>query len=177
VSFLLVNLFLAACGGSAEGVDSSGAQGGSRDTTPHVLVPEAPGTDLLGNGSVSIDVSNRNDGYITVQYNGSNSDPRMLLQYGSEEPLQYLLHAGRSDVIPLVSGSGKYTVEVLENISGSQYETISKDSIDVEITDEFLPALYPNQYIWFTSSSNTAICRMWTRHYLRKKAYALIMPR
>ena len=43
-----------------------------RDNTPVVLVPECPGTSVIGNELVSIDITNASEGYIGVHYKGSN---------------------------------------------------------------------------------------------------------
>ena len=44
-------------------------------------------------------------------------------------------------------------VGIHENISGTQYATIFNTNIDVTLTNEFSPYLYPNQYVNFNKDS------------------------
>lgn len=44
-------------------------------------------------------------------------------------------------------------IQVLENISGDSYAIALTQGADVQIADEFLPFLYPNQYVNFTADS------------------------
>jgi transglutaminase-like putative cysteine protease len=44
-------------------------------------------------------------------------------------------------------------VRVLENIEADSYVIVLTQDLDVSITDEFLPFLYPNQYVNFSADS------------------------
>ena len=57
------------------------------------------------------------------------------------------------EVFPLSEGSGSYQVKVFENIQGNQYSQAFSQSIDANITNQFGPFLYPNQYVNFNSAS------------------------
>lgn len=155
VSFVCAGL-LASCsilGGGSSG-SSSSSNGPLRDNTPQVLVPEATGEDLLGNSSVSIDASNKSKGYVVAQYSGSNDDVKFLITPSGQERIMYDLHADTPEVFPLVAGDTSYKIEVMEGVGGTQYSPLYDTTIDAQIENEFLPFLYPNQYVWFTSSSN-----------------------
>jgi len=151
---LVFCLLLSGCGGggalSSGGAEDDGRP--ARDATPRVLVPEAPGTDLIGNDEVSIDISNKNDGYFVVQYNGSNPDVKVLVDYGDIN-YQYNLRDGEIGIFNFPLGSGSYKIGVWENVGADQYAMLFEDTVNVEIEDEFKPFLYPNQYVWFTPSS------------------------
>lgn len=123
-----------------------------RDNTPICLVPEASGVTVYSNELASIDASNVSEGYIMVNYKGFN--PKVKLQITKDDGTTYTynLHGGY-ETFPLSEGSGKYKIAVYENITGNQYATAMSQDIDVNITNEYGAYLYPNQYVYFNSSS------------------------
>lgn len=124
---------------------------GSRDNTPVCLVPSADHAVTYGNDSVIIDASNCDNGYIMAQYLGSVS--KVKLQLTGTDKVTYTYNLTSSpDAFPLTSGNGDYHVAVFENIQNDQYSTLYETTISVKITDEFLPYLYPNQYVAFKES-------------------------
>lgn len=128
---------------------------GSRDNTPVCLTPAADGTAESHNEFASIDYSHAVEGYIMVRYTGEC--PKVKLQITGEDAVTYTYNLVSEDyeAFPLSSGNGSYTVWVLENISGTSYLTCLAETIDVTITNEFGPFLYPNQYCNFTADSET----------------------
>ena len=56
-------------------------------------------------------------------------------------------------MFPLTEGNGTYTVRVLEQVSGNQYAVKSNNSINVTLSNEYEPFLYPNQYVNFSAGS------------------------
>lgn len=125
---------------------------GSRDNTPQCLVPSADGTVVDGNEFVAIDFSHTDCGYFMAQYLGTNSKVKM--QVTGPNDVTYTYNLGTSfEVFPFAAGCGTYTIGVHENITGTQYATVFSNTVDVAITDEFSPYLYPNQYVNFNSSS------------------------
>ncbi len=130
------------------------SSGPPRDTMPVVLVPEAPGEDVTGNDKVTIDISNKDKGYITVFYEGDNQKPKMQAYFGGgTDPYTYNLANGEGEVFPLSQGDGRYKIEIHENIEGTRYSQLFSGVVEVEQEDEFLPFLYPNQYVDFTKDS------------------------
>ncbi len=128
---------------------------GSRDNTPVCLVPEAPGKTVFKNEFAVLDASNVTEGYIVVKYTGSS--PKVKLQVTGPSGITYTYNLSSTqqinEVFPLQSGNGEYMVNVFENIEGTQYSLVFSELLQVSITDEFTPFLYPNQYVTFTSSS------------------------
>lgn len=128
---------------------------GSRDNTPVCLVPVASGTNVLENEFAKVDASNLSDGYIIVKYTGSSDKVKLQITGPSGITYTYNLSTTQQveEVFPLQSGNGEYMVNVFENIEGTQYSLVFTEPIQVNITDEFSPFLYPNQYVDFTSAS------------------------
>ncbi len=144
-----------AAAGTSESTDTIAA----RDNTPTVLVPSADGTESYGSDTVSIDISNTSEGYVMVQYTGNN--PKVKLQVGTPggDTYTYLLSQDRLyEAFPLSGGNGPYTFTVLENVEGDMYSVAFDQNAEVQIKDEFLPFLYPNQYVDFASDS-TAVAK------------------
>ena len=130
---------------------------GSRDNTPVCLVPEASGETVYENEYAHLDASHISDGYVVVRYTGSS--PKVKLQITGPTSITYTYNLSTTsidEVFPLQQGNGDYMVNVFENIEGTQYSQAFSQLITVDITDEFTPFLYPNQYVDF-SSSNEAV--------------------
>lgn len=125
---------------------------GSRDNTSTVLIPYASGTTTKSCDDAILDISNISEGYIMAEYHGSNQKVKLQIKGPDSVTYSYNLHGGY-EVFPLTAGNGTYTIGVYENISGTKYSTALSCSIDVEITNEFGPYLYPNQYVNFSTTS------------------------
>lgn len=125
---------------------------GARDNSTTVLVPTATGTESYACDVASIDASNSSEGYVIVNYFGEN--PKVKLQITGPDSVTYTynLHGG-DEVFPLTAESGSYMINVFENIQGTQYATAFSQEITANITNEFGPYLYPNQYVNFNISS------------------------
>ena len=130
-------------------------------TSGAVLTPKASGTATKTNSSAVVDYSNAKDGYIMVKWTGGEGKIKVLIKgpnagKGTYDSYQYNLRTdGEYDVFPLSDGSGKYSIGVYKNTSGTQYATVLTASIDVKLTDEFAPFLRPNQYVTYTDGSET----------------------
>ncbi len=125
---------------------------GSRDNTPVVLVPEASGTTIETCDCATIDLSNTSEGYFMVEYTGSVKKVKLQVTGPDGVTYTYNLH-GSYEVFPLTAGSGTYSIGVYENISDKSYSTALSCTAEVNITNEFGPYLYPNQYVNFTADS------------------------
>ena len=128
---------------------------GSRDNTPVCLVPEATGETVYENDYAHLDASNISEGYIVIRYTGSC--PKVKLQITGPNSVTYtynlIVETPTDEVFPLQSGNGEYIINVFENIEGTQYSQAFSQLLDVNITNEFSPFLYPNQYVNFTSTN------------------------
>lgn len=157
--FMCLCLLLSGCSSGGNEKPSSPAtpaasqqEQGSRDNSPQVLAPSADGKDTYICDVSTIDASNSSEGYIMVNYTGSNSKVKLQITGPDGITYTYDLH-GPYEVFPLTAGSGIYTVVVCENTAGTQYAIVLSQEISVAITNEFGPYLYPNQYVNFTADS------------------------
>lgn len=152
---LLISLLLPGC---SSGSSSSASESGElRDPTPVVLTPTASGTTTYGNDVVLLDASNTSEGYIMVNYSGSNEKVKLQIVTPDETTYTYTVSViGDYAVYPLSGGSGAYKVSVLESASIEEnlYAVVFTQDLDVTITNEFSPFLYPNYYINFSQDSS-----------------------
>lgn len=133
-------------------VEDNSTQKGSWDNTACVLCPSADGTVTYTCDSATIDASYSSEGYIMVDYHGTNAKVKLQITGPDAITYTYDLHGGY-EVFPLTAGNGNYTIGIYENISGTQYSGVLSSEISVDITNSFSPYLYPNQYVNFTADS------------------------
>ncbi len=122
----------------------------------NVLQPTASNTVLYSNSKASIDASNISEGYVMVKYT-QKTNKRIKCIIKKENGTSYTYNVnnnGEYETFPLTEGNGKYTITVYENITGTKYSVSYSTTIDVKISNEFSPFLYPNQYVNFNSNSN-----------------------
>ena len=156
LSYLLIAIFCLLLGGCSGSSSASRKEhsGPPRDSTPKVLTPSADGVTVYQNDFASIDASNTSQGYVMVKYNGTNEKVKLRITCPDQSCYTYLISdRGAYDTFPLTAGNGSYALQVLENVAGDTYTVSLVQSINVSIEDEFLPFLYPNQYVNFHTDS------------------------
>ena len=156
LSYLLIAIFCLLLGGCSGSSSASRKEhsGPPRDSTPKVLTPSADGVTVYQNDLASIDASNTSQGYVMVKYNGTNEKVKLQITCPEQSCYTYLISdRGAYDTFPLTAGNGSYALQVLENVAGDTYTVSLAQSINVSIEDEFLPFLYPNQYVNFHTDS------------------------
>lgn len=156
LSYLLIAIFCLLLGGCSGSSSASRKEhsGPPRDSTPKVLTPSADGVTVYQNDFASIDASNTSQGYVMVKYNGTNEKVKLRITCPDQSCYTYLISdRGVYDTFPLTAGNGSYALQVLENVAGDTYTVSLAQSINVSIEDEFLPFLYPNQYVNFHTDS------------------------
>lgn len=138
-----------------------GSSGSDPDEPPvysplQVLVPEAPGKKTLGTSPLVLDISDTDQGYLTAV--SDSTDQMMNVQLTAEDGVvySYFISPGESAVIPFSSGSSTYQVSCYQQISDSQYAALYADTLEIKLANEFLPFLYPNQYVNYTPDSEAS---------------------
>ena len=123
---------------------------------PRVLVPEAPGTETLGSPPLILDVSNTEQGYLTACAESSGKRTNLQLLAPDSVLYSYFIEPGETAVIPFTGGSGTYQITCYQQVSGSQYAALYAQQIEVILENEFLPYIYPNQYVNFSPESKAS---------------------
>lgn len=126
-------------------------------TPLQVLVPQADGTEILGNSPVTLDVSNKTLGYMIVQADTSVSGINVQMTGPDGILYSYFLNPGENAVIPFTSGDGSYQILCYQKISGDKYAAVSSHTLEISLENPFLPFLYPNQYVNFSPESNACL--------------------
>jgi hypothetical protein len=159
VTLLLSQLCLSGCDrGTDDGGGSGGSSGGStssRTTVTDFKMPEASGTTVFQNadGTLIMDASHTESGYVLVKYTGSSDKIQVQVTDPSGVRTPYPVEIGDYEVVSFVKGNGTYQVDCLEHISGTSYAVGISETLDVQLTDEFQPFLYPNQYSDYKADS------------------------
>ncbi len=117
-----------------------------------VLVPVAGGQDVYACDTVSIDATNASEGYLYIKYTGDN--PKVKMQLTGPDRVTYTYNIlSEEAVIPITAGNGAYTATIFENISDNQYSTLFATELNLNVTNQFGPYLYPNQQVQFREDS------------------------
>ncbi|MGB7595779.1 MAG: transglutaminase domain-containing protein [Erysipelotrichaceae bacterium] len=120
-------------------------------TTPHptiaqVRIPTQPGKLVYQKNGYKVDYSNADLGYISVIGPDDGSVKKVQLIIGNNT-YTYDITAKQYTILPLQSGSGKYTVQLLKNLSGNSYTVVGTTIVSANVTDELSVFLYPNQVV------------------------------
>ena len=154
VLFLSILVFCCACG--KEPAEKQAAPGSFRyePGKTRVLVPEADGAVTVGSDPLILDFSHADQGY----FSGTLMEPgkKINIQLTGPDNIIYKYFLDTADVcttFPFTAGDGDYLVLAFENIGNDQYASLFSYSLSVQLENEFLPFLYPNQYVFFTDKS------------------------
>lgn len=148
----MLPFFLSGCGdGPKEGANA--VEGEHRTTQTDFLLPSADGDVTHEENHVKIDASHTDEGYIMVSYSGDADAARVQITDPSDTVYSYTLPLKEMATFPLSGGNGNYKIDVLEHAYDDLYALGCSWSVDVQISDEFKPFLYPNQYCWYTKDS------------------------
>lgn len=117
-------------------------------------IPSAEGTTVIGTDSLVIDVSHSDQGYMMIRYTGDAAKVNIQINGPAGTNYKYFFSPSDSYTpVPLTDGDGFYVISAFENIEGDQYASLFSETIEISLEDEFLPFLYPNQYVSFSQDS------------------------
>jgi transglutaminase-like putative cysteine protease len=158
IAFLILGIALLVCGCGRQETGQSDTSSSQEPYTyqsgsTSVLVPEADGSVTVGGDPLTLDFSHADQGYFTGLL---TEDLKVNLQVTGPDNVIYKYFLDTPDTLtsfPFTAGSGNYIVLAFENVGGDQYASLFSYSLKVELANEFLPFLYPNQYVWFTGES------------------------
>ena len=140
--------FLTGCGNSGSSGDKPPSYSPAR-----VLTPEAPGKQTLGSSPLILDISNQDQGYLTAESDSDDSRMNIQLTAPSGVVYSYFLEPDEQTVLPFSEGSGEYLITCYQQVDGNQYAALYTETLTIKLQNEFLPFLYPNQYVDFSSKS------------------------
>lgn len=154
---LLLACLTALCGGCGGGKSGSGTLSEKPLYEPgktNVLVPEAAQKDIVEAGALTLDFSHMNQGYFMGTL--SSAEKKVNIQVTGPDQVIYKYFLEEADVctaFPFTAGDGSYMVLAFEEVGGDQYASLLSYSLTLELDNEFLPFLYPNQYVDFTADN------------------------
>ena len=160
--WLALALLLTACSSSGKPASAQEYPTPTEQTpspTPsEIRLPEASENVILGDSLIQIDASHTDQGYIMVKT--LSTDHRRLklkiMKDGEEYPYD-IDRDGEYITYPLTQGSGQYELRGYENIEGTRYAVLFKHTLDVQLAEETLPYLYPNQIVNYTPQSASVL--------------------
>ena len=139
---------------SAPSGEAKASESPPRSNTPQVLNPVVSQEETIGAEPLLVDISHRDQGYIMVRYSGGAA--KASIQLTGPDGITYKYFISPSDTytcLPLTGGNGSYQVDGYENIVDNKYAPLFKETIEAALENEFLPYLYPNQYVYFTEDT------------------------
>lgn len=113
------------------------------------------GVTVYSNAKAAIDASNLAEGYLLVKYTGGK-DVKIKVQIARDGGTTYtynLDNKGAAEIFSLTEGDGDYTVKVYENTTGAKYAQTYSTTVTMKLRSQFLPFLYPNQFVSYTEES------------------------
>lgn len=117
-------------------------------TVEMIKIPEASGILSVGDAIVEIDYSNTKDGYILAKTKSDQHERLKIQIIKNEEKYNYDIPIDFEYIsYPLNLGEGLYTIQVRENVGGSNYALLFSEEIDVRFENENSPYLYPSYII------------------------------
>ena len=123
----------------------------------YCTLPASDGSKVMKNAKVELDASNANQGFVRVKYTGSNQKIKVQVTRSGKDTYTYNLNARDAyEVFPMSEGDGSYTIKVFENTSGTRYAQAFSTQVELKLRNEFLPFLYPNQYVNYTADCAAA---------------------
>jgi len=115
-------------------------------TIDEILMPSCPLKSTFEKNGVIIDHSNQADGYVCVKGPQDGKLKKVQVIQG-DETYTYDLLDDRYTILPLMNGSGKYTIRTLKQKAESTYSVTASIEINAKLTNELSIYLYPNQIV------------------------------
>lgn len=114
--------------------------------------PEASGEKRYDKGSLTVDASHADQGYILARAESSNK-LKLRISRGDMTYTYDLNGSGDYEVFPLQMGSGEYVCSLYRNVQGNKYSKDAEISLSVKLGDENAAFLCPSQYVNYTQES------------------------
>jgi len=92
-----------------------------------------------------------------IQYKGQASKSKVRISVPDGTTYTYTLFGNEYRTFPLSSGDGIYRINIYEHIHDDMYAVVNTLTLNVTLTDEFRPFLYPNYYSWYEADSQAVL--------------------
>lgn len=110
-------------------------------------VPSMEEDMLIRKGSFTLDVGHLADGYFLAKREPCSNGLKLRITKDKAIYTYDLNNQGEYEVFPLQMGNGVYKCTLYRNVKGTKYATEAEVKLDVEMTNEYVPYLVPNQYV------------------------------
>lgn len=121
------------------------------------FLPRPGGEVVITEGDLLIDATHCDQGYLMAMHQPNDKGLKLRLSCGKASLSYDFTADGEYEVFPLQLGNGKYKVEVFQQASGRKYRPLMDTTIEVNIQDETLPYIVPNQYVNYDAQSDAVI--------------------
>lgn len=122
-----------------------------------MFLPMATGEVIHQKGDLLLDVSRCDQGYIMAKHEPNKKALKLRISCGKASLSYDFAADGEYEVFPLQLGNGKYKIEVFQQASGRKYKPLMDTTIQVELSSDTLPYLFPNQYVNYDNNSDAVI--------------------
>lgn len=142
------------CGCEKESLSADTSKASSYTWQKRCYEPQADGATVIGSEPFLLDISHTDQGYMMARYTGTADKVNLQITGPDGTNYKYFMEPAE-EYIPFTftGGDGSYVIAAYENIGGDQYVSLFSEVVDIALKDEFLPFLYPNQYVFFTKDS------------------------
>lgn len=156
IFIFMICMLLTSCSISSENEDDypTDYPDSPAQTKEQVLFPQYPGINVLSDGAVAmIDYSNVTQGYIGARLL-QEGGPTVNIQVMKDD-VKYNYEITSMDYLslPLQMGNGIYKFKIMQNKEGNTYSILTSIDVNVEMIDDKIVYLYPNQVVNYNENS------------------------
>ncbi len=110
------------------------------------------------NGKLRVDANHTKEGYFLASISKKSNKKMKMRVIKGKVSLTYDLNSkAEYECFPFQLGNGKYEISLYENVSGKKYTAAGKITVNVKLSDENGPFLYPNQYVNYTATTKAVL--------------------
>ena len=120
----------------------------------------ATGRDIISHGGITLDLTSTSEGVIIIR----TDDPQTRtavdvsnIQTGSMDRFFLNPNAADGDILPLLQGTGEYSIRVLTEVANGMFSLVMSETFDVSVDNHLSPFLLPNQYADFRPGSRVVV--------------------
>lgn len=122
--------------------------------------PEASGEKRYEKGSLTVDASHTDEGYIMARAAAGEKKLKLRISCGESSCTYDLNNQGEFETFSLTMGNGSYTISLFKNVQGNKYTKAGAAEFFVEMQDENEAFLCPNQYVNYGQDSPAVVLSM-----------------